>query len=162
MKDRYYSLPDAPEKINAQNVICRLLASIGFRYYWATAELTEEASVYRPSEDNRNIEETLYHIWDLLNWVYTAIESTGKTRPEESAKLREITLELIEDLESRFSEMDAEDLGKIELIKSPFWPVINGPLADVLTHIGQVSTLRRLAGDPVLVSNPFEGTPPSR
>lgn len=162
MMERYYSLPDAPEEINAQNVISRLLAGIGFRYYWATEGLTEEAAVFRPSEDNRNIEETLGHIWDLLNWIYTAVEPAEKRKPEEQSNLRKATLQLIEDLECSFSAMNTDNLEKIVLIKPPFWPVINGPLSDVLTHIGQIATLRRIAGNPVLTSNPFEGTPPDK
>lgn len=63
-------------------------------------------------------------------------------------------------MEDMVSEMSIDDLAAIQLLKQRFWPVINGPLSDVLTHIGQIATLRRIAGSPVPDSNPFEETPP--
>lgn len=30
----------------------------------------------------------------------------------------------------------------------PFWYLINGPIADALTHVGQISSWRRMAGNP--------------
>ena len=74
--------------------------------------------------------------------------------------MREATLDLIARLEEAFSEMEQEELAAIQVLKEPFWPVLNGPLSDVLTHIGQIAMMRRMAGSPVALSNPFEGTPP--
>jgi hypothetical protein len=82
------------------------------------------------------------------------------TRPDGAAQLREGVLDLIASLEGRFSEMEEEELEDIRLLGKPFWPLINGPFSDILTHIGQVATLRRIAGAPAPDSNPFEGTPP--
>ena len=160
MKNRYYSLPNAPEEISVQNVICRLIASIGFRYYWATEGLSPKWLPFRPSEDSRSIDELLDHIWDLLNWTYSSVDSKSFEKPQSSDQLREATLELIESLEMKFASLESEELASIILLKPPFWSVINGPLADVLTHIGQIATVRRIAGDPVKESNPFSGTPP--
>jgi hypothetical protein len=42
----------------------------------------------------------------------------------------------------------------------PFWHVINGPIADALTHVGQVNSFRRLAGNPTPKANVFLGLPP--
>ncbi len=58
-------------------------------------------------------------------------------------------------LEETFSKMDNEELAAIQILKQPFWLVINGPLSDALTHIGQIATLRRIAGSPVPDSNPI-------
>ena len=44
----------------------------------------------------------------------------------------------------------------------PFWSIINGPLADGLTHVGQVASWRRMAGNPVPVADVFRGLPPAR
>lgn len=160
MNNRYHTLPAAPEDITAATVICRLLAGMGFRLYWATDELTEELYAFQPSEGARSIGETIEHIWDLLHWLYTALESEGKTKPDSPEALRDGALELITLLEDWFSTIDEEELATIYLLKEPFWPIINGPLSDVLTHIGQIATVRRLAGSPASISNPFEGTPP--
>ncbi len=135
---------------------------MGFRFYWATEELTEETYAFQPCDGARSIGETVEHIWDLLNWIYRALDPAGQAKPSGAKQLREGALELIAILEERFSTMDTEELAAVQILKQhPFWLVINGPLSDVLTHIGQIATLRRIAGSPVADSNPFEGTPPS-
>ena len=39
----------------------------------------------------------------------------------------------------------------------PIWYLINGPISDVLTHIGQIASWRRIAGNPVERVSPFSG-----
>ena len=137
-----------------------MLGGIGFRFYWATDGLSEETYAFVPREGVRSIGETVEHIWDLLHWTYRAIEPAGLVKPVGAQQLRQSTLELVANLEDMVSEMSIDDLAAIQLLKQRFWPVINGPLSDVLTHIGQIATLRRIAGSPVPDSNPFEETPP--
>lgn len=160
MAHRYHALPPAPDHITAANVIARILASIGFRFYWATEALTEQIYAFQPGHGTRSIEETIDHVWELLNWLYRAIDPEGKPKPEGALPLRAATLELIETLEEAFSAMDQEEVAALQILQEPFWPVLNGPLSDVLTHIGQIAMMRRLGGLPVAASNPFEGTPP--
>jgi hypothetical protein len=162
MKNRYHSIPATPGEISAVNIVCRVLAGMGFRFYWATEQLTEKTYTFQPCEGARSIGETVEHIWDLLNWIYCAIDPKGKVKPSESKEMRESSLELIAVLEETFSKMDNEELASIKILNQSFWPIINGPLSDVLTHIGQITTLRRMVGSPVPNSNPFEGTPPSK
>jgi hypothetical protein len=54
------------------------------------------------------------------------------------------------------------DLKKIETSNRPFWHIINGPLPDALTHIGQINSFRRLAGKPVKRAQVFTGKPPKQ
>ena len=42
----------------------------------------------------------------------------------------------------------------------PVWNIMNGPLADALTHVGQINAWRRLNGNPVAPAAVFTGTPP--
>ena len=160
MENRYHSIPATPDEVTAANIIARMLAGIGFRFYWATDELTEKTNAFQPGEGARSIGETIEHIWDLLNWIYGAIDPVSKVKPSGAKQLREDTLELIAILEETFAKMDNEELALIKILKQPFWLIINGPLSDVLTHIGQIATLRRIAGSPAPGSNPFKGTPP--
>ncbi|KAA3612691.1 MAG: hypothetical protein DWQ05_18765 [Calditrichaeota bacterium] len=161
MKNKYYTLPDFPTNISAPNIICRMLAGIGFRFYWATEELTEVDYAFQPCEGARSIGATIEHIWDLLNWIYCTIEPDGKSKAGAAKQWRESSLELIEILEDSFSKMEKEDLAALQILQRPFWLIINGPLSDVLTHIGQIATLRRIAGKPAPDSNPFTGTAPA-
>ena len=65
------------------------------------------------------------------------------------------------DVLQQTSKMNIEELAAKQILKKSFWPLINGPISDVLTHIGQIATMRRIAGSPVFDSNPFDGTPQS-
>ncbi len=40
--------------------------------------------------------------------------------------------------------------------------MLNGPISDALTHVGQVNSFRRLSGNPVYGANVFTGTPPKK
>jgi hypothetical protein len=42
----------------------------------------------------------------------------------------------------------------------PFWHIINGPISDALSHVGQINSFRRLAGNPTPKANVFTGSPP--
>jgi hypothetical protein len=59
------------------------------------------------------------------------------------------TLLALEKLHQTFLEMSDDDLVKYKLGERSFWSYINMPLADALHHVGQVSILRRGAGNPV-------------
>ena len=155
---RYRTLAPSRDSVSGARVVARLLAGMGFRLYWATEGLNTELYGFRPCEGARSIGETLDHVWELLSWTHTAMSHAAARKPDDVVLLRDGSLELISRLQDRFSEMEDTDLLAIELLGQPFWPVINGPLSDVLTHIGQIAMLRRVAGSPAPDSNPFEGT----
>lgn len=160
MSTRYRAIPAPPTDVTAAHVLSRLLAGTGFRFYWATEGLTDELYAFRPCDGARSIGETIDHVWDLLHWTYGATGQAGPTKPSGARLLREGALDLIGRLQDELSQKDEAALLSIMLLGKPFWPIINGPLSDVLAHTGQIATLRRLAGSPALESNPFEGTPP--
>lgn len=160
MTTRYRSIPSATTDVTAANVLSRMLAGIGFRFYWATEGLSDELYAFRPCDGARSVGETIDHVWDLLNWTYCATGEAGPTKPGSGKLLRDGALDLIGRLQDALSQRDESALLSIELLGKPFWPIINGPLSDVLAHTGQIATLRRLAGSPAPESNPFEGTPP--
>ena len=47
--------------------------------------------------------------------------------------------------DSELAEMEKNTSRKL-----PFWYWINGPLADALTHVGQITSWRRISGNPQL------------
>lgn len=158
MTVRYRTIAPSRDSVSGGRVVARLLAGTGFRLYWATEGLRTELYGFRPCEGARSIGETLDHIWDLLSWTHAAVFHTEVRKPADVLLMREGALELISSLQDRFAEMKDADLPAVELLGQPLWPVINGPLADVLAHVGQITVLRRVAGSPAPENNPFEGT----
>lgn len=62
-----------------------------------------------------------------------------------------------EDVERLFSALKAFDdyLASAEPMRAPAEKLFQGPVADALTHVGQLTYLRRLAGAPIKGENYF-------
>ncbi len=149
-----------PNAINGVGVITRMLDGLGFRFYWATEGLTERDYAYRFSKDGMSVEEIVIHILALVNWIGLALKQDIIPQPSDISLVRNAILEKISDLRIAFSEMNEEELTEITLEEKPFWHLINGPIADAISHVGQVNILRRANGNPPLRCNFFLSIPP--
>jgi hypothetical protein len=92
--------------------------------------------------------EILAHLGDLLDWSLSM--AMGKRGYTESQPL-------IWDKEVGrfFSALQRFDdyLASTEPIHAPVEKLFQGPIADALTHVGQIAMLRRLAGTPISGEN---------
>ena len=126
--------------------------------------LSEEDIKFRPHSTSMSIEEVNSHIFDLLDSTFRVFggEKQNKDSLTSFQQIRKKSLLVLEDLSERLKKMSDEDLLEIEKKTSrklPFWYWINGPLADALTHVGQITSWRRIAGNPQLKGlNVFIGT----
>jgi hypothetical protein len=156
----YYNIPGNPEEVSVGTILTRLLDGLGFRFYWATEGLRPTDYLYRPGPDCMSVEELVRHIWGLVNWVILSATDTVFKRPEDVEEIRERILEMIFYLRNETLQMHADELTDITIDGHPFWNIINGPIADALTHVGQINSFRRLSGNPVHGANVFTGEPP--
>lgn len=156
----FYRIPDYPEQTSAGAIITRLLDGLGFRFFWATEGLNEIEYKFRPSPDCRSIEELIKHIWGLINWVNISVSVKTYKRPTKTSEIRDQVLEILHDLRTTINIISEAELVEMEIEDRPFWHIINGPLSDALTHVGQINSFRRLAENPVSEANDFTGTPP--
>jgi hypothetical protein len=161
-KAYYYEIPETPEKYTPENMAARMIDGLGFRYFWATADLKESDLDFKPSADARNTRYTLEHIYDLCNIVkHTALNQSYKKdellETYSFKVLREKTLENLQ-LASEALKKQNVELEKLDMVfanqngKSTsysFWFLINGPLSDALWHVGQVVSFRRASGNPI-------------
>jgi hypothetical protein len=167
---KYHNIPDQPETYTASSILVRLVDGVGFRYKWATEGLTKNDYKFRPSPDSMNIRELLIHIRQLVLRVNNSIEGKNPTISEKTT-LEEVnneTLSTIWEIRSKLEKMNDEQLSECKYYSTsqgksyPFWNVVNGPICDALTHIGQINSWRRLNGNPVLGANVFLGEPPKQ
>lgn len=156
----YYEIPKETNEYTAGSVASRMVDGLGFRYYWATEGLNEKDLKYKPSDEARDVFDTLDHILVLSIMTLSAVEGTDMNFPEEGAltftEMRKLTLEnfkktsdilkLSDDL-SKFVMKIKRRNGKVE--EYPFWNQLNGPIADAIWHVGQVVSFRRSAGNPL-------------
>ena len=160
----FEDISKTPNDLTATNTLLRMVEGLAFRYRWATENLSEENIKFKPHPTSMSIEEVNAHIFDLVdstNRVFGG-EKQNKDSLNSFHKLRIKSLNILADLSERLKEMSDEDLSEIEKNTSrqlPFWYWINGPLADALTHVGQITSWRRIAGNPQLKGiNVFIGT----
>lgn len=129
--------------------IDHLLATIAYRFKVATEHSGESLGTFDAGEGVRLPKEIVYHMYEVL--IYADYRFLGSKKPDS----RPETLTMVEE-EKRFLDKVETLRQKIVGMDLPFdhvKPMIQGPLADVLTHIGQIAMLSRLHGRPIQGQN---------
>jgi hypothetical protein len=120
------------------------LATLAYRAEKPLRTAPKGFASVRAGKTTRSAGEILGHLCDLLDWAY----STASDKP----KLRNSKVESWEDGVKRFyaavKKLDRY-LASDEPMAAAPEKLFQGPIADSLTHVGQLATLRRLAGSPV-------------
>lgn len=145
--------------ISNTNTIARLIDGMGFRYRWATEDFTENEINFRPVEGSMNMMELIKHIHYLAekNARSFGLNVDSNDQLESFEELRNSTVYLCYDLANHLRAMSDEEL--IALNPKRYWNLLNGPIADALTHIGQITSWRRISGNPQPAGvNVFFGT----
>jgi hypothetical protein len=156
----FHSIPGVPARICAAALLVRLVDGLGFRFRWATEGLTESDTTFRPSPASMSIGELVEHVWGLVNWVSISVSGIRSEKPAEFPALRIKVLDMLTQLRADLSARADADLQDVTIDGLPFWHIVNGPLSDALTHVGQINAFRRLAGNPTPRANVFLGVPP--
>lgn len=158
--DLFYEIPDYPENVSGASVLVRLLDGLGFRFRWSTEGLSDEDYQFRPAPDCMSIEELVGHVWGLVNWVCQSTLTERFRKQDDISLVRRSILEMTHALREALISMSDGDLAAIQIHERSFWHIVNGPIADALTHVGQINSFRRLAGHPTPKANVFVGLPP--
>jgi hypothetical protein len=126
------------------------LATLAYRGGKTLRGAPEGFSAYRASDTTRTPGQILAHLGDLLDWALSI--SGGK---QEWRNSQPQSWEL--DLQRFFAALAAFDayLASGEPLGAPVEKLFQGPIADALTHVGQIAILRRMAGTPVRAENYF-------
>jgi hypothetical protein len=165
----FRSLPPGPDNVTGSAVLVRMVEGIGFRFFWATEGLRESDLSFRPTPETMCIADQAGHVLELVAWVAAASgaipdapKAPASTPP--FPEVRQRILDVLSLLRARFAGMSDGEISAISIGShaGPVpWPhLVNGPLADSLTHIGQINVLRRASGNPVPKANVFLGRPP--
>ncbi|MDN3666467.1 hypothetical protein ACFFU1_13185 [Algibacter miyuki] len=145
----YYEILEPAENYTAGSVAARMIDGLGFRYYWATEGLKAEDLEQKASDSGRTSGETVDHILGLSYFILNAIseeenkKANGTLSFEEQRKQTLLNFKKASDI-----LLNTEDLSKMGASRTPFWNIINGPIADAIWHSGQVAMLRRASGNP--------------
>ncbi len=133
---------------SARHLFRHTLATLAYRGGKLLREVPETFAHYRSGEQVRTPAEILAHIGDLLDWALSM--ARGKQEWHNSTPLpwAQETQRFFNALEA----LDAYVASDLPLQVSTE-KLFQGPIADALTHVGQIAILRRLAGIPVTAEN---------
>ena len=127
------------------------IATLAYRGGKAMREAPEGFATTRVCATSRSAAEILAHIGDLLEWGVSMAKGKPVWKPAPPQAWDA-------DVERFFNGLQGLDdflAGEAPLANSPE-KLFQGPIADALTHVGQLATLRRLAGSPVRAENYFK------
>lgn len=124
------------------------LATIAYRGGKAVRGAPPEFAEFRIGDNPRTPAQILAHIGDLMDWALSMAE--GKQKWNNSAPLA------WDDEVRRFhAALQALDdhLNSTRAVAVSPEALFQGPIADALTHVGQLAMLRRIAGCPMKSEN---------
>ena len=129
------------------------LATLAYRGGKAVRDAPAGFAQFQVAPGTRTPDEILAHVGDLLDWALSLVEGEHKWHD---------SVPLVWDREvARFfaglSTIDKR-LASAPLDERMAEGLFQAPIADALTHVGQISMLRRLAGSPVRGENYFRAT----
>ena len=133
---------------SARELLRHTVATLAYRGGKALRGAPADFSSYRVAAGTRTPGEILAHIGDLLDWALWLAKGEHKWKDTPPAAWDADVERFFAGL-ARFDEYLA---GESALGRSAE-ELFQGPVADALTHIGQISLLRRLAGGPVRAEN---------
>ncbi|MDB5353100.1 MAG: hypothetical protein JWN86_4347 [Planctomycetota bacterium] len=131
-----------------RSLLRHTIATLAYRASRALGDAPEGFGAVRARHDTRSAEEILAHMGDLFDWAVSIArgQQVWKTQPPGAWS---------DDVTRLFGALETFDAFLASDAPMGFSPeaIFQGPIADALTHVGQLATLRRLAGSPVLGEN---------
>ena len=124
------------------------LATLAYRGGKAVRHAPAEFADFQGA--GRRPAQILAHVGDLLDWSLSMAQGKPKFVPSQP-----LTWE--KEITRFFSALQRFDdyLDSAELVHVPIEKLFQGPIADALTHVGQIAMLRRMAGVPISGENYF-------
>ena len=126
------------------------LATLAYRAARATENAPPEFAKFGSDSDPRTPAKILAHMGDLMDWALSLVQDNQTWRnceplpwPDETARF----FRALEALDRGIAEADLS----VETANRLF----QGPIADALTHTGQLAMLRRMANCPIRGENYF-------
>ncbi len=145
-----HSLTDTPVPGSSRDLLRHTVATLAYRGGKALRGAPVGFSEFPASERTRTPGQILAHLGDLLDWALSMTK--GKQKWHDSAPLPwDAGVNRFFTALETFDAKLASDLP----LHVPDEKLFQGPIADALTHVGQIAMLRRLAGAPVRGENYF-------
>jgi hypothetical protein len=135
---------------NKRELLRHTVATLAYRGGKAVANAPQGFDQFRANDSTRTPGQILAHIGDLLDWGLSIAK--GQQTWNNSTPLA-----WGDEIARFFAALEAFDsyLGSDAPLHAPEEKLFQGPIADALTHVGQIALLRRMAGGPIRGENYF-------
>lgn len=132
----------------ARELLRHTVATLAYRAVRALHGAPDSFGEFHASSDTRTPGEILAHMGDLFDWALSSVR--GEEQWHDSSPLP-----WAGEVERFFAALEAFDayLASDQPLQASSDKLFQGPVSDALTHVGQISILRRLAGAPTRGEN---------
>jgi hypothetical protein len=124
------------------------VATLAYRGAKAVRGAPEPFAAFKASGTTRTPAEILAHIGDLLDWALSIAKGKETWSNAEPLPWNQ-EIDRFHGALAAFDEYLASD----SELSASCARIFQGPIADALTHVGQIAMLRRLAGEPIKGEN---------
>ncbi|HZE69952.1 MAG TPA: hypothetical protein VE135_10570 [Pyrinomonadaceae bacterium] len=135
---------------NKREMLRHNLATLAYRAAKVLRDVPPDFATYRSSETTRTPGQILAHLGDLLDWALSL--AAGR-----QVWINSEVLLWEQGMDRFFTSLKKFDdyLASGDDLQASEEQLFQGPVADALTHVGQIGMLRRMAGAPVRGENYF-------
>jgi hypothetical protein len=123
------------------------VATLAYRAAKALKDAPPGFSEFRPADGSRSAGEILSHMCDLFGWALSIAqgkETWHNTKPQTWEQDSKRFFDALTAFDAQLASGDVQATAE---------KLFQGPIADALTHTGQIAMLRRLAGSWVRAEN---------
>lgn len=139
-----------PTVTDSRFLLRHTVATLAYRGGKAVRDAPANFASYRSAESSRTPAQILAHVGDLMDWGLAMAE--GRKEWHDSTPL-----EWGAECERFFTALKKFDdyLASEKPLRVSAEKLFQGPIADALTHVGQIAMLRRMSGAPIKGENYF-------
>jgi hypothetical protein len=136
---------------SARELLRHTVATVAYRGGKALRGAPESFASYATGENGRTPAQIVAHMGDLFDWALSM--AAGKQKWQDSKPLA-----WDQEVARFFASLKKFDdfLASAEPLHAPIEGLLQGPVADALTHVGQIAMLRRMAGCAIKGENYFK------
>ena len=131
-----------------RDLLRHTLATLAYRAAKAVRNVPPAFEVITPGPRSRTAAQILAHMGDLFDWALSLARGQQTWKNSSPLPWDSEAARFFETL-TRFDAYLASD----EPLHASCEQLFQGPIADALTHTGQLTMLRRMAGDPIKGEN---------
>jgi len=131
-----------------RNLLRHTVATLAYRSRKVLADVPRDFAGFQAAEGSRSAVQILAHMGDLFDWALSIADGRQVWKDETPRPWDEEVARFYAALR-RFDDRLADPAE----LKASAGELFQGPIADALTHLGQISFLRRLAQAPVKGEN---------